>query len=154
LPDANPKYVHKKPQEKQHQLHHVNLLRHRNPGDRGRQFTLDVVRIVGGVNMNEKLLSKYQCGNCSSLHDDEDEASDCCTPRVQEVFVCAGCERKFFSESLGEKHVFDCKLIAPTSDYVQLLFEGLPPITAWEKSHRVISDERRIIEEVLLGEAS
>jgi hypothetical protein len=43
------KNASKRPQKEQHQLHHVNFLHHRNRGGRGRQSSMDVVRIAGGM---------------------------------------------------------------------------------------------------------
>jgi len=34
---------------------------------------------------------KWRCEECKELHDDEDDARDCCRPSIREVFVCPVC---------------------------------------------------------------
>ena len=36
--------------------------------------------------------TKWQCGRCNELHDDEDEAIECCRPSIHEVFICPACK--------------------------------------------------------------
>lgn len=38
-----------------------------------------------------KPLEKWECGECGELHDDDDEARDCCRPRIYEVYQCPVC---------------------------------------------------------------
>lgn len=33
----------------------------------------------------------WECGRCGEVHEDEDEAVDCCRPTVNEVWECAVC---------------------------------------------------------------
>jgi len=40
--------------------------------------------------MNGKLM--YRCGLCDEVHEHEDQAQECCAPRVSEVWVCETCE--------------------------------------------------------------
>ncbi|MBS1143389.1 MAG: hypothetical protein H6R14_795 [Proteobacteria bacterium] len=41
---------------------------------------------------------KYQCCECGDIHDDEDDARECCAPRIKEVFVCPQCKEVFDDE--------------------------------------------------------
>lgn len=41
----------------------------------------------------------YRCNECLELHDDEEDALDCCRPTVDEVFICPICSSEFLSES-------------------------------------------------------
>lgn len=34
---------------------------------------------------------KWVCGECAQLHDDEDEAIECCRPCVTHIFICPEC---------------------------------------------------------------
>ena len=36
--------------------------------------------------------SKWECGECGDLHDDEYDARDCCRPSVRKVYLCPVCE--------------------------------------------------------------
>lgn len=35
--------------------------------------------------------TKWQCPSCYELHDDQDEAQECCRPAAQEVYLCPKC---------------------------------------------------------------
>lgn len=37
------------------------------------------------------LALKYRCGRCAALHADEDDAIECCYPRVSRVWSCPIC---------------------------------------------------------------
>lgn len=43
--------------------------------------------------MNIKVKELYQCGACREIHDDEDDAKECCKPTVTTLFVCPVCEK-------------------------------------------------------------
>ncbi|KIO49624.1 hypothetical protein [Nitrosospira sp. NpAV] len=47
---------------------------------------------------------KWKCGECGDLHDDEDEARECCEPSVFEVYVCPTCGE----EHSAEAEAIDC----------------------------------------------
>jgi len=34
----------------------------------------------------------YQCPRCDTVHEDEDDAEDCCKPDVETVYICERCE--------------------------------------------------------------
>jgi hypothetical protein len=36
--------------------------------------------------------AKWRCNGCDDLHDDEDDARDCCRPTVNEVYLCPVCD--------------------------------------------------------------
>lgn len=38
-----------------------------------------------------RLRVKYRCGECDEIHDDEEDALDCCRPKVVQVYVCPSC---------------------------------------------------------------
>ncbi len=38
-----------------------------------------------------KLVSKWECGKCYEVHDNYDDAVECCQPRVREVYLCPVC---------------------------------------------------------------
>ncbi len=42
--------------------------------------------------MNSTL--KYQCNQCDDLHDDADEAMECC-PHISEIYACGHCHECF-----------------------------------------------------------
>lgn len=33
----------------------------------------------------------YRCGSCRDVHEDEDEARECCAPSISEVYACPVC---------------------------------------------------------------
>jgi len=39
----------------------------------------------------------YRCGECGDIHDDYDEARECCEPTVYEVYSCGHCREEFGS---------------------------------------------------------
>ncbi len=46
----------------------------------------------------------YLCTECDTVHDDEEDALDCCAPLVEEIYLCPVC-------SLGydrEEDAIDC----------------------------------------------
>ena len=38
-----------------------------------------------------KIEVKYQCSACDKIHDDEDDAAECCLPEVFAVYICPKC---------------------------------------------------------------
>lgn len=44
------------------------------------------------MNATSTLTPKYKCCECGDLHDDLDDARECCVPRVEEVFLCPICQ--------------------------------------------------------------
>lgn len=43
------------------------------------------------------IIVRYECGQCHTQHDYEDEAADCCVPRITEVYVCPMCNWEYTS---------------------------------------------------------
>jgi hypothetical protein len=43
----------------------------------------------------------WKCGHCEEIHDDEDDAQDCCRPEVRELWGCPECEKVHGEESLA-----------------------------------------------------
>ncbi|WP_416363197.1 hypothetical protein [Pseudomonas sp. NFX183] len=41
--------------------------------------------------MKLEIKELYRCGECREIHDDEDEARECCMPAVYTLYVCPVC---------------------------------------------------------------
>lgn len=54
-------------------------------------------------------LEKWECGECGGLHDDEDDARECCQPRIAEVWQCPICEEPYRAESAAIQCIADCE---------------------------------------------
>ena len=39
-------------------------------------------------------MTRWECGECATLHEDAIEAERCCPPTVYEVWLCASCETR------------------------------------------------------------
>ncbi len=50
-----------------------------------------------------KPVEKWECGHCGELHDDEDEANECCQPTIAEKWECGECGEVYDSESEAEE---------------------------------------------------
>lgn len=58
--------------------------------------------------MSTVLKPKYVCPECAGLHDDFDEAVECCTPHIDVVYLCPTCHERYSMESNAiECHGFD-----------------------------------------------
>ena len=44
------------------------------------------------------LKSVFKCGECGEIHDEENEAVECCQPNISEGFLCPVCQEFFFDE--------------------------------------------------------
>jgi len=44
------------------------------------------------------LKSVFKCGECGDIHDEEDDAVECCFPGVTEGFLCPVCQGFFIDE--------------------------------------------------------
>lgn len=44
------------------------------------------------MSLDDKYL-RWQCDGCGDIHDDEDDARDCCRPRVIEGWSCPVCDK-------------------------------------------------------------
>lgn len=58
--------------------------------------------------MQLKPLEKWLCTECGELHDDEDDAQDCCRPVVREVHQCPICKEHYGRESDAVECVEEC----------------------------------------------
>lgn len=47
------------------------------------------------------VLERWQCDSCGDLHEDKDEAVECCRPVVLHVYCCPVCREDFTRESLA-----------------------------------------------------
>lgn len=122
--------------------------------------------------MKVEILEKYGCGSCgewfSEKDDDNDQrwphgamdaeeaARDHCAPPIERAYFCSICDKTFDRWSEAKKHKdvpHSTSKLDPHEQYVALLVEGLPPLVAYKESHSTVIDDRRIVEEVLLGEA-
>ena len=50
-----------------------------------------------------KAIPLWKCGECSEVHDDEDEAMECCRPAIHELFGCPVCKSNHDDESAALK---------------------------------------------------
>lgn len=50
-------------------------------------------------------LTQYRCNNCDTIFKDEDEARECCRPRITEVYLCPVCKQDFDWEDDVVKHL-------------------------------------------------
>lgn len=44
----------------------------------------------------KKIIAQWRCHDCGELHDDEDEARECCPP--EEVYLCPSCDEQYRHE--------------------------------------------------------
>lgn len=44
----------------------------------------------------------WQCGDCGTLHENEDDAEECCRPEVYEVWRCDSCGKQHDEETEAE----------------------------------------------------
>lgn len=42
--------------------------------------------------MKSEIEVLYKCGECREVHEDEDDAQECCRPAIIEVYQCPECE--------------------------------------------------------------
>lgn len=42
-----------------------------------------------------KIDPKYSCDNCGDVHDDSDDAFDCCKPTISEFYRCPFCHEDY-----------------------------------------------------------
>lgn len=56
--------------------------------------------------MKEKdgILTKYQCDNCSELHDERAAARECCPVEIWRVYICSVCDEQFDNLSSANAH--------------------------------------------------
>jgi len=41
---------------------------------------------------------KWRCNECGTVHEDEDDASDCCQPSITKGYICPTCETFYIEE--------------------------------------------------------
>lgn len=61
--------------------------------------TQPVTPLVRHLLAREKAMQKlnatplWKCGECGDVHEDEDEARECCMPRIWELWQCPECKK-------------------------------------------------------------
>lgn len=55
---------------------------------------------LGSERVDVKIITKWQCTECLTLHRDKYGAGDCCQPSICEVFICPDCG-KAHDEEIG-----------------------------------------------------
>lgn len=48
--------------------------------------------------MKTEIKCVYKCGSCSEVHDDEEEARECCMPEIIELYECPICKDRHHEE--------------------------------------------------------
>lgn len=61
--------------------------------------------------------AKWRCNECQEVHNDEEEALECCRPSVSEVYFCPVCDK----DCLTEQDAIECCDFDP---------EGPPPMAS------------------------
>lgn len=51
---------------------------------------------------NQHVEEVWRCEQCGEIHDDEDEASECCPPEITALFRCTACRKTHQSEEEAE----------------------------------------------------
>ncbi len=47
-------------------------------------------------------VEKFQCSDCGEIHDYEDDAHECCAPRVTSRYVCGACDEDYDDRDSAE----------------------------------------------------
>ncbi|HCP04635.1 MAG TPA: hypothetical protein DIT61_14180 [Pseudomonas sp.] len=65
--------------------------------------------------------TRYQCSQCDEIHEDEDDARECCQPEVWEVYECGECGKLHGSSEVAAKSCCEqlVKCPACSRDYGQ-----------------------------------
>lgn len=97
------------------------------------------------MKFSEKFTSWYICDSCAERHEEEDDARDCCAPRVEELFVCNICSVEIDSFNDAKNHLAEnCKgTPEPTlhERYIEeVLMEGKPCLGEWSYEFAVSND--------------
>jgi hypothetical protein len=91
--------------------------------------------------MKATLLERWQCPGCDKVHSDSLDANNCCEPN--EILICSVCNERFsgWRRDAAEKHVLTGHEPAQSEvwreTYVAELFNGCPPLTAYDIADRV-----------------
>ncbi len=51
--------------------------------------------------------TKFRCDECGSVFEDDDNARECCQPRISEVYQCSVCHAVFDDESVADEHCWE-----------------------------------------------
>lgn len=51
----------------------------------------------------KRIDTKWVCGECRELHDEEFEAIECCAPAVHEVYLCPDCQGDHYTEAAARR---------------------------------------------------
>lgn len=57
---------------------------------------------------------KFKCGECGDLHDDDDDALECCRPTISEVWICGTCNEHHDHESGAQVCCGDAAVRCPS----------------------------------------
>lgn len=63
-------------------------------------------------------LEKWVCDECGELHDDEDDARECCQPLVREVYQCPICSEHYYRKVEAMDCIEECESNQETKAYM------------------------------------
>lgn len=56
-------------------------------------------------------IERWKCGQCGEIHDDEDEARECCMPAIHELYGCPICDANHEDEEDALKCCGDASVL-------------------------------------------
>ena len=62
------------------------------------------------------MIIQYECDECNSLSDTEDEAYDCCGAGYNTVYFCPSCHQYHADEKTVEQHLLEQESITKEPD--------------------------------------
>lgn len=77
--------------------------------------------------MSELVTVMYECMECMTKHSFEDDARECCMPRVREIFVCQDCGDGYHEQADAEACCVDGDAVCtdrppiPTADHLEAM---------------------------------
>ena len=76
-----------------------------------------------------KVRTLYRCMECREIHDDEDEAQDCCRPAISELYECPVCKGIHDEEEQANlccgADAIKCPLCARDYSSISLSFQAI-----------------------------
>lgn len=66
-----------------------------------------------------KVTVKWVCNKCNAVHDTQDDARECCAPKVCKVYVCPGCHMLHDSPDDALSCCGDALPSLPTADELE-----------------------------------
>lgn len=70
-----------------------------------------------------QILERWKCGECGEIHDDENDARECCLPGVFEVYQCPICKTSHIDSQEAEECLTACKEQNPQFRYMASIKE-------------------------------